>query len=145
MAYPKIEGERLDVALLRLRQRGEGSSLPPVEEFEALLSRPADKAMAEGSMESLLVDFIMPIIKDVGVLHEPRAIRTLIYLRDHLHQLLNEQEHRQGQRQDADQGGGEEEGQQQPASWIVDVKEFLNDLIARYTDLNERRHENIAV
>jgi hypothetical protein len=141
MAYPKIEGERLDVALLRLRARGEGSSLPPVEEFEALLSRPANKAMAEeGSIESLLIDFIMPIIKDVGVLHEPRAIRTLIYLRDHLHQLLNEQEHQQGQRQEAG-----EDGEQDSASWIVDVREFLNDLIARYTDLNERRHENIAV
>lgn len=140
MAYPKIEGERLDVALLRLRQRGEGSSLPPVDEFEALLSRPADKATAEGSMESLLVDFVMPIIKDVGVLHEPRAIRTLIYLRDHLHQLLNEQEHQKGQRQDAGQ-----DDEQDSASWMVDVREFLNDLIARYTDLNERRHENIAV
>ena len=150
MASPKIEGERLDVALLRLRQRGEGSSIPPLDEFEALLSRPTDRTTAEGAMESLLIDFVMPIIKDVGVLHEPRAIRTLIYLRDHLHQLLNEQEHEQGRREDSDQGNaganGEDDSHQQPAaSWIADVREFLNDLIARYTDLNDRRHENIAL
>lgn len=62
MAYPKIEGERPDIATQRVRDRGESLLVPGTEEFKALLSRSADGATAEGSMHTMLLDFVTPII-----------------------------------------------------------------------------------
>ena len=121
MAYPKIEGERLDLVLQRLREKGDGSSIPATDEFEALLSRPADKATAEGSMESLLIDFIMPIIKDAGIFQENRTIMLLEQLRDKVLPQLNESTE-----------------MTQLATRVID------DEIVRYTDLRERRQAGIA-
>ena len=120
MAYPKIEGERLDLVLQRLREKGDGSSIPATDEFEALLSRPADKPMAEGSMESLLIDFIMPIIKDAGIFQENRTIMLLEHLRDKMVPQWKES-----------------------SETTQRVLQAIDDEIARYSDLRERRHGGI--
>ena len=120
MAYPKIEGERLDLVLQRLREKGDGSSIPATDEFEALLSRPADKATAEGSMESLLIDFIMPIIKDAGIFQENRTIMLLEHLRDKMVPQWKES-----------------------SETTQRVLQAIDDEIARYSDLRERRHGGI--
>ena len=120
MAYTKIEGERLDLVLQRLREKGDGSAIPATDEFEALVSRPADKATAEGSMEALLIDFVMPIIKDAGIFQENRTIMLLEHLRDKMVPQWKE--------------SGETTQR---------VLQALNDEIARYSDLRERRHGGI--
>jgi hypothetical protein len=126
MAYPKIEGERLDIVLQRLRDKGDTSVLPASDEFEALLNQPTEGATAEGSMESQLIDFIMPIIKDAGILQENRTIALLEHLRD---QVLP---HLFPQLMDASQ------------PHLSSVLEVVNEEIARYVDLRERRQAGIA-
>lgn len=126
MAYPKIEGERLDVALQRLRDKGDTSVLPATHEFTAMLNKPADGTTADGSHESLLVDFVMPIIKDAGILQENRTIMLLEHLRDHvLPGLFPELG-------DASQ------------PHLSSVMQVVNEEIARYVDLRERRQAGIA-
>ena len=126
MAYTKIEGERLDLALQRLREKGDASVLPATDEFEAMLNRPADQATADGSMESMLIDFIMPIIKDVGILQENRTIMLLEHLRDQVLPRLFPQ------LKDSSQ------------PHLASVLEVVNEEIGRYTDLRERRQAGIA-
>ena len=120
MAYPKIEGERLDVALQRLREKGDNSAIPATDVFKALLSQPADKPTAEGSTAALLVDYTMPIIKDTGILHEDRAIMLFKQLR----QMV-------------------QEWKESPDT-IQRVLQAIDDELARYSDLRERRGEGIA-
>lgn len=126
MALPKIEGERLDIALQRLRDKGDTSVLPATHEFEAMLNRPADGTTADGSMDSLLVDFVMPIIKDVGILQENRTIMLLEHLRDQVLPNLFPQLNDSSQ------------------PHLSSVLQVVNEEIGRYVDLRERRQAGIA-
>lgn len=121
MAYPKIEGERLDHVLQRLREKGDSSAIPATDEFEALLSRAPDQATADGALQTLLIDFIMPTIKDPGILQENRTIMLLEHLRDQVLPKLNESSETM-----------------QMATRVID------DEIGRYADLRERRQAGIA-
>lgn len=125
MAYPKIEGERLDIMLQRLREKGESAAIPATDEFRALLDGPGDKPVGgRESLHTLLIDFIMPIIKDAGIFHENRTIMLLEYLRDvMLPKLLQDHESR---------------------DTIQLLTRAVNDEIARYSDLRERRQAGIA-
>jgi hypothetical protein len=76
MAYPKIQGDRLDVALQKLREKGEASPLDSVEAFEALLNAPGRTA-PKGSIEAQLLDFRMPIVKDPDMFLVNNVIRGL--------------------------------------------------------------------
>ena len=121
MAYPKIEGERLALARQSVRSKGDGAPIPSTDEFEALLNRPAGKSAAGASIESMLVDFIMPNIKDAGIFQENRIIMLLQHFRDEVLPQLNESSE-----------------MTQLATRVIE------DEIARFTDLRERRQTGIA-
>lgn len=115
MAYPKIESERRGVVLQRPREKSEGSAIPSAQDFEALL-----KPLADGSIEALLINFILPPVKDPSIFQESRIIVVLKELRELLPQLFP-------QTQESSEG----------AIMAID------DEIARYSDLLERRHGGI--
>jgi hypothetical protein len=120
MSYNKIEGERLNVALQKVRAKRDSSSIPATEEFEALLSR-----QPEGAMEALLIDFVMPMIKDASILQESRIIMLLEHLRDQmLPKLMLSQLKESGEITQLVTGA-------------------IDDEIARFSDLRERRHGGI--
>jgi len=121
MAYPKIEGERPDLATHRVSDKGDNVSVPGTEEFKALLSRSADGATADGSMHTMLVEFITPIIKDPGIFQENRIITMLEHLRDQILPMFKEN----------------------PELTQLATR-VINDEVARFTDLRERRQAGIA-
>jgi hypothetical protein len=121
MAYPRIEGERLDVVLQKLRNKGEATPLDGAEEFEALLKRAGGRTASHGAIESQLIDYLMPIIQDGSIFHESRTISLLEFLRDNL----------------IPQWGGTAE--------MTDLAiRVIDDEIGRYRNLRERRQDGIA-
>ena len=121
MAYSKVEGERLDVVLQKLREKGEALSLDATEEFEALLNN-AGRAAANSSIEAQLINYVMPLIKDGSIFQENQTIRLLEHLRnDVLPQWTESPE------------------MTRLATRVID------DEISRYNDLRERRQAGIAV
>lgn len=121
MAYPKIEGERPDLVTQRVRDKGDGLSVPGTDAFKALLSRSADGATADASMETMLVEFITPIIKDPGIFQENRIITLLEHLRDQVLPLFKEN-----------------------TELTQLATRVINDEVARFIDLRERRQAGIA-
>lgn len=120
MSSTKIEGERLDIVLQKLREKGESTPLDGAQEFEALLNRPGGTA-AHGSIEAQLVDYIMPLISDGSIFQEHRTIRLLEHLRDDIIPGWNE------------------------SPEMTDLAtRVINDEINRYSDLRERRQSGIA-
>jgi hypothetical protein len=116
----KVEGERLDIVLQKLRDRGDASSPERLEEFEALLSV-ADRASPFGSIEAQLIDYIMPLIKDGNIFQENYTIRLLEHLRDVIFPQWTES----------------------PEMTKLATR-VIDDEITRYTELRERRQAGIA-
>lgn len=121
MANPKIEGERLDIVLQKLRDRGEAAALENVKEFESLLKPSVARAAPPSKIEAQLLDFLMPIITDSSIFQEGRTIGLLEHLRDNLLPQWN---------------GAPE--MTELASRMID------DEIDRYRFLRERRQECVA-
>ncbi len=123
MAYPKIEGERLD--LQRLREKSGSSAIPAAHEFEALLSRPPGKPAVEGSAEAELIDFVRPVVKDSGIFQESHILTLLQHLHDIVLPQLNK-------------------NNEMTAEAFASVRLVVQDEITRFSDLRERRHEVIS-
>ncbi len=93
MAIRRVEGQRLDVILQRLRESDVPASIPGVEDFPVIAKKETTEREAQqSSTESLLIDFIMPIISDPGIFQDNRAILLLEYLRDDVLPHLDESE-----------------------------------------------------
>ncbi len=120
MAYPKIEGERLDVVLQKLRDKGETLPLEGAEEFEALLNR-SGRSTPYGSIEAQLIDYIMPLIKDSSIFQENHTIGLLEHLRNNILPQWTEN----------------------PEMTKLAAR-VIDDEISRYRDLRERRQGGIA-
>jgi hypothetical protein len=117
----KIEGGRLDVVLQRLRDKPDSAPIADTEEFQALLLSSRDLPSPQDSMETALIDFIMPIIKEPGIFQEHNAIMLLEYLRDDVLPRLNETPELT-----------------RLATLVID------DEIARHTDMRDRRLAGVA-
>ena len=122
----RVDGERLNVVLQRLRDREEPSrvvseELRPTFEKDAASSRSKADGQTDRSAESLLIDFIEPVISDPGIFEDLEAIRLLEYLRDELLPYISENE--------------------EVTRLAVKV---INDLMARISFVRERRHAGFA-
>lgn len=124
MATSRIQGERLDVVLQRLRDSEEPGSITASEEFQAFLKGlrdVGDAAETPPTSESLLIDFIMPLISDARIFEESHTIALLRYLRDELLPFFS----------DSDE--------------LSDLARMvINDEIERYSFVLERRQSGIA-
>jgi hypothetical protein len=99
MATSRIQrdqGERLDVVLQRLRDNEETSTVDGADSVHPLLKgirrtreRPEDWRL---SSESLLIDFVMPIISDARIFEESMTIALFEYLRDELLPFFHDNE-----------------------------------------------------
>jgi len=90
----KVEGERLDVVLERLRQSGEaGPPLSP-DDFKAVLgaARTDGRPAQGGSLETDIVDFTIPRITEPSIFHASRSISLLEHFLDDLLPTLDESE-----------------------------------------------------
>ncbi|NJM34467.1 MAG: hypothetical protein HC850_06875 [Rhodomicrobium sp.] len=90
------QGERLDVVLQRLRDDEEIAPVDGADELRAFVKglrsvgdRPED---ARPSSESLLIDFVMPIISDARIFEESHTIALFEYLRDELLPFFHDNE-----------------------------------------------------
>jgi hypothetical protein len=120
MAQTKIEGDKLDLVLQRLREKGDAPALEALEEFEALLSR-SGSASRYSSIEAQLIDYIMPLVKDGSIFQENNTIRLLEYLRDEIIPQWTES----------------------PEMTRLATR-VIDDEITRYSELRERRQAGIA-
>ncbi len=117
----RIEGERLDVILHRLRDNSGANKVEGTESFEDLIAQTIDTSAPENSLDEMLIDFIMPLISDVGIFQESRTISLLQNLRDDLLPAI---------------GGGAE---------LTDlVTKIIDEEIDRYTELRDRRQAESA-
>lgn len=76
----KVEGERLDVVLERLRDSGEIAPALSPEEFDAFLGAAGaeKRGSPEGrSLETALIDFTIPRITEPNIFHASRSILLL--------------------------------------------------------------------
>jgi hypothetical protein len=121
MAHSKIEGEKLHIALQRLREKGDAPGLDALTEFEALLSQSSEGTSNHSSIEARLVDYIMPLVKDGSIFQENNTIRLLEYLRDEIIPQWTES----------------------PEMTRLATR-VINDEITRYSELRERRQAGIA-
>lgn len=120
MAHTKIEGEKLNIALQRLREKGDAPALEALAEFEALLSR-SESTSQYSSIEARLLDYIMPLVKDGSIFQENNTIRLLEYLRDEIIPQWTES----------------------PEMTRL-ARRVIDDEITRYSELRERRQAGIA-
>lgn len=123
----RVEGQRLDVVLQRLKESDKPSSvldIHEIPEFDAELADDFESSGSEqqGSIETLLIDFIMPVVSDIGIFHDSRAIMLLEHLRDELLPYLDNNE--------------------ELASLATQV---IDDEIARHDLIRERRQAGIAL
>lgn len=121
-----IDGERLDVVLQRLRDRDEPSKvvseqLRPAFDKDAAGRRGADQETAGSAAETLLVDFIMPLISAPGIFEDLEAIRLLEYLRDDVLPDISENEE---------------------VAHLA--RKVIEDEIARRSFVRERRHAGVT-
>lgn len=121
MKSSRIEGQRLDVVLQRLRENNEPSTIADIADFEPLIKERTHRPVTEGSAESLITDFIMPIITSPEIFQDNNAIMLLEYLRDDVLPFLSENE--------------------ELTSLALKV---IDDEIARHDFVRERRHIGIA-
>lgn len=121
MANTKIEGERLDVIIQKMRDRGEAAPIAGAQEFEEFLKPGVDRTAPQSRIEAQLVDYLMPIIKDGSIFQEGRTISLLEHLRDYLLPQWN--------------------GTPEMAELASRV---IEDEIYRYRALRERRQECVA-
>ena len=90
----KVEGERLDVLLERMRQSGEVSPTLSPEEFAiAIGSARADgRFPKQGSLEADIVDFTIPRISEPNIFHASRSISLLEHFLENLLPNLDDSE-----------------------------------------------------
>jgi hypothetical protein len=88
----KVEGERLDVVLERLRQSGEAQATPTPEEFQSHLSteRLGDRKPKSDSLRAEILDLTMPRISEPGIFQPARALSLLDHLRGELETLFRD-------------------------------------------------------
>jgi hypothetical protein len=142
MASNRIEGERLDVVLQKLREKGESTPLEGAEEFEALLNRPN---APHGSIDAQLIDYIMPRVSDGTIFQEHRAIQLLQTLREIVigwneGRQQDQQQPEDEEGEDGEQSGGEKDGR----AGIGEILRVIDDEITRYQDVLARRNAGIA-
>lgn len=140
MASNRIEGERLDIVLQRLREKGESAPIDGAEEFEALLNRPA---ALHGSIDAQLIDYIMPRVSDGTIFQENRAIQLLQLLREIVVDWNEgrQQDHRQP---DDEEGDEQADREKDGRSGIGEILRVIDDEISRYQDVLARRNAGIA-
>jgi hypothetical protein len=140
MASNRIEGERLDIVLQKLREKGESTPLDGVEEFEALLNRPGP---AHGSIDAHLLDYVMPRVTDGSIFQENRAILLLKMLREI---IVGWREGRDGREQEQEENEGEDAGgkDRDNRERIGEILRVIDDEISRYEDVLARRNAGIA-
>jgi hypothetical protein len=123
----KIEGDRLDVALAKLRQSGEtgpaGAAAAP-EEFAKILNAGIDerKTQDHTSLESEIVDFTIPRITEAGIFQPGKSIALLEHFLDDLLPTLDESEELR-----------------------VLAARVISDEISRQRDVLERLHDGLAI
>lgn len=91
----KVEGERLDVILDRMRQSGEVTGTPSPDEFASVLgSARANGQFPQqgGSLEADIVDFTIPRISEPSIFHASRSISLLEHFLHNLLPTLDESE-----------------------------------------------------
>jgi hypothetical protein len=93
MPTSRISGQRLDVVLQRLRDTEEPSPIVDSEEFKAFLRGTTDRqGSAQQSSESLLIDFIMPMVSDARIFEGSQTILLLQHLRDDILAYMSDNE-----------------------------------------------------
>ena len=125
MSVRRVEGQRLDIVLQKLRESDKPAAileLQEVQESPKLAKDASGRLEQESSLETVLIDFIMPIVSDAGIFQDDRAIMLLSYLRDELLPNMDDSEELHSL-----------------ATLIID------DEIARHHFVNERRQASIAV
>lgn len=118
----RVEGQRLDIVLQKLKESDKPSSILDIHEIPEFDAEVSDSPEQEGSIETLLIDFIMPMVSDISIFHDSRAIMLLEHLRDELLPYLDDNE--------------------ELASLATQV---LDDEIARHVLIRERRQAGIAL
>jgi hypothetical protein len=119
----RVDGQRLDVVLQKLRDRELAPEVFNREEFRTFFNKDkSDRPVSDQSPEAMLIDFIMPLISDAGIFQDNQAITLLEYLRDDVLHLISEN----------------------PEVSELATK-VIEDEIARHRFVHERRHSGIAV
>lgn len=90
----KVEGERLDVILERMRESGEITGTPAPDEFSSILgsARATGQFPQRGSLEADIVDFTIPRISEPAIFHASRSISLLEHFLQNLLPNLDESE-----------------------------------------------------
>jgi hypothetical protein len=94
----KIEGDRLDVALAKLRQSaaaGEAGAATAPEEFAKVITNVTvdeRRTQDHSSLEAEVVDFVIPRITEPGIFHAGKSIALLEHFLDDLLPHLDESE-----------------------------------------------------
>ncbi len=120
MSIRRVEGQRLDVVLQKLRENDKPPAILDIQEIPEFRGT-SDRLKQETPLESLLIDFIMPIVSDAGIFQDSQAIMLLEYLRDDLLPNLDESE-----------------------ELTSLATQIIDDEIARHDLIRERRQSGIA-
>lgn len=118
----RIEGQRLDIVLQRLRETEVPSTITRLEQSEALKKSAKVKRVRDRhSAETLLTDYVMPLISNPAIFQDHNLIMILEHLRDVvLPELVDNVE-------------------------LTDIAvKVINDEVARHKFVQERRLEEIA-
>lgn len=118
----RIEGQRLDIVLQRLRETEVPSTITRLEQSEALKKSAKVKRVRDRhSAETLLADYVMPLISNPAIFQDHNLIMILEHLRDVvLPELVDNVE-------------------------LTDIAvKVINDEVARHKFVQERRLEEIA-
>ncbi|WP_125461599.1 MULTISPECIES: hypothetical protein [Rhodomicrobium] len=82
MKTTRIEGQRLDIVLQRIREREAPSAVLDIESTEEFGREGVFDRLPMTSVEASLIDFIMPLISNPSIFYESNMILLLEYLRD---------------------------------------------------------------
>ena len=120
MAYPKIEGERLDIVLQKMREKGESTPLEGAEHFQSHIDNAGGTANY-ASIETQLVDYRMPMVKP-DIFKPHNMLGGLVFVRDVLIPSWPDS--------------------QEIKDLLVNT---INDVLVLHQDVMERRNSGIAV
>lgn len=122
MSVRRVEGQRLDIVLQKLRESDKSASVLDLQEIPEFVKDSTNRAVHESSLETLLIDFIMPIVSDAGIFQDSQAIMLLEYLRDDLLPYMDDNE-----------------------DLTSLATQIIDDEIARHDLIRERRQAGIAL
>lgn len=86
----RSKGERLDVALEKMRAAGEAVAIPDAEGFIEGLTGSANEDAADASLVSEIIECVIPRVTEPSIFRAGRPLLLLEYLRDEILPVMDD-------------------------------------------------------